>query len=158
MNCIPPLLFFLVQLNGTFFLVLLPVIFSRYYLCIILYSIYFTFFLSLIIFIEEYRSVQCLFLFQWSSEEYMKERNQGRVQGLGYVRNACRHNRNNWRLFCRGHPLGELQEWGVRAIEVIQQAFEGTSMIADCWNAYYICWRMSWIWVYTTWICWIVWS
>jgi len=51
-------------------------------------------------------------------EEYMRERNRGRMQGLGYARNACQ-NRNNWRHFCRGHPLGgsSRRERGVRAID-----------------------------------------
>ena len=51
-------------------------------------------------------------------EEYMRERNQGRMQGLGYARHACM-DRSNWRLFCRGHPLGgsSRRERGVRAID-----------------------------------------
>ena len=53
-------------------------------------------------------------------EEYMRERNQGRMQGLGYARHACM-DRSNWRLFCRGHPLGgsSRRERGVRAIDSI---------------------------------------
>ena len=57
---------------------------------------------------------------KWNSrvEEYMRERNQGRMQELRYARTACK-DRDAWRLFCRGHPLAgsSRRERGVRAID-----------------------------------------
>ena len=38
-------------------------------------------------------------------EDYVRERNQGRMQVLGNVRQACL-DRSSWRNYCRGHPLG----------------------------------------------------
>ena len=36
--------------------------------------------------------------------EYVNERGEGRIRGLENAREECK-NRENWRLFCRGHPL-----------------------------------------------------
>ncbi|KAK3889856.1 hypothetical protein Pcinc_006182 [Petrolisthes cinctipes] len=48
-------------------------------------------------------------------KEYVKERNMRGRGGLDQVRREC-WNRENWRHFCRGHPLGG-RERGVRAID-----------------------------------------
>ena len=37
--------------------------------------------------------------------EYVNERGEGRIRGLENAREECK-NREKWRLFCRGHPLG----------------------------------------------------
>ena len=51
-------------------------------------------------------------------EEYIRERNQRGMRGLGCARTVCR-DRDSWGLFCRGHPLGgsSRRERGVRAID-----------------------------------------
>ncbi len=36
--------------------------------------------------------------------EYVRERGERRMRGLEHARRECK-DRNNWRLFCRGHPL-----------------------------------------------------
>ena len=38
-------------------------------------------------------------------QEYVKERKVRRVSNLGQARRECK-DRSEWRLFCRGHPLG----------------------------------------------------
>ena len=44
--------------------------------------------------------------------EYVKERGERRMRGLESARREC-EDRNRWRLFCRGHPLGEFGRTGV---------------------------------------------
>ncbi len=51
-------------------------------------------------------------------KEYMSERGATRGEGLEQASRECL-GRERWRLFCRGHPLGERsrKERGVRAID-----------------------------------------
>ncbi len=37
--------------------------------------------------------------------EYVRERGERRMRGVEHARRECK-DRNIWRLFCRGHPLG----------------------------------------------------
>ena len=48
--------------------------------------------------------------------EYVKERGERRMRGLESARREC-EDRNRWRLFCRGHPLGEFGRTGVGNID-----------------------------------------
>ena len=44
---------------------------------------------------------------QWEDGvlEYVRERGERRMRGMEHARRECK-DRNTWRLFCRGHPLG----------------------------------------------------